>query len=40
MPGRSGVTVSYDASRVSPQAIADAVSRRTGYRATLAPQPE
>lgn len=36
MPGRSGVTVSYDPSRVSAEAIADAVSR-TGYRARLAP---
>ncbi len=36
VPGRSGVTVAYDPSRVSPQAIAEAVSR-TGYRARLAP---
>lgn len=34
--GRSGVTVSYDPSRISPEAIAAAVSR-TGYRARLAP---
>lgn len=34
MPGRSGVTVSYDPSRISPRDIADAVSR-TGYRARL-----
>jgi len=36
VPGRAGVTVSYDPSRVSPEAIAEAVSR-TGYRARLAP---
>ncbi len=36
MPGRSGVTVSYDPSRTSAEAIAEAVSR-TGYRARLVP---
>lgn len=36
VPGRSGVTVCYDPSRVSAEAIAEAVSR-TGYRARLAP---
>jgi allophanate hydrolase subunit 1 len=35
IPQRTGVTVAYDAGRVSPASMADVVTRETSYRAVV-----